>query len=211
MVFSLLKMNVNVSSATLNYYNLFIDMKKLKVILIIVLVALVFWAFSSYNQFVTLNQKIDSQWAQVETQYQRRFDLIPNLVKSAEGVMNQEKQVFSDLANARSQYSGAKTVDEKSAAASQLESSLGRLLVIVENYPQLKSNETVNKLMDELSGTENRIAVERKRFNEEVTSFNLSVIKFPGNILANIFGFKSRPFFESDVDAKNAPQVDFNQ
>lgn len=211
MVFSLSKMNVNVSSATLNYYNLFIDMKKLKVILIIVLVALVFWAFSSYNQFVTLNQKIDSQWAQVETQYQRRFDLIPNLVKSAEGVMNQEKQVFSDLANARSQYSGAKTVDEKSAAASQLESSLGRLLVIVENYPQLKSNETVNKLMDELSGTENRIAVERKRFNEEVTSFNLSVIKFPGNILANIFGFKSRPFFESDVDAKNAPQVDFNQ
>jgi len=186
-------------------------MKKLKIILVIVLVVLVVWGFASYNQFVTLNQKIDSQWAQVETQYQRRFDLIPNLVKSAEGVMKQEKQVFSDLATARSQYAGAKTVDEKSAAASQLESSLGRLLVIVENYPQLKSNETVNKLMDELSGTENRIAVERKRFNEEVTTYNLSVIRFPKNILANLFGFKSRPFFQSSSEAQNAPQVNFNQ
>ncbi len=183
---------------------------KLPLILIIIVVVIFFWIFGSYNQFVTLNQKTDNQWAQVETQYQRRFDLIPNLVKSTEAVMKQEKQVFTDLANARSQYAGAKTVDEKTAAATNLESSLGRLLVIVENYPQLKSNETVNKLMDELSGTENRVAVERKRFNDQITEYNLSVIKFPNNIFAKIFGFKQRQFFKSVETASSVPEVNFD-
>lgn len=189
-------------------------MKKLSPILISIIVAIIilsFWVFSSYNKFITLNQKVDNQWAQVETQYQRRFDLIPNLVKSTEAVMKQEKQIFTDLANARSQYAGAKTVDEKSIAAGNVESSLGRLLVIVENYPQLKSNETVSKLMDELSGTENRVAVERKRFNDQITEYNLSVIKFPNNILANIFGFKERQFFKSNEAASQTPQVNFSQ
>lgn len=186
-------------------------MKKIPLIIIGILIVLMVWFFTSYNKFVALNQKVDNQWAQVETQYQRRFDLIPNLVKSTEAVMKQEKQVFSDLAAARAQYSGAKNVDEKSVAAGQLESSLSRLLVIVENYPQLKSNETVSKLMDELSGTENRVSVERKRFNDQVTEYNLSIIKFPSNILANIFGFKQRSFFKSATEAQNAPQVNFNQ
>lgn len=187
-------------------------MKKTPLLIIaVVIVILGFWVFGSYNNFVTLNQMADNQWAQVETQYQRRFDLIPNLVKSTEAVMKQEKQVFADLANARSQYAGAKTVDEKSAAATNVESSLGRLLVIVENYPQLKSNETVSKLMDELSGTENRVSVERKRFNDQITGYNLSVITFPNNVLANIFGFKQRQFFQAVESASEAPQVNFNQ
>jgi LemA protein len=125
--------------------------------------------------------------------------------------MKQEKQVFSDLANARTQYAGAQTVDQKSAAASNLESSLGRLLVIVENYPQLQSNQNVNKLMDELSGTENRIAIERKRFNDDVTAYNLIVIRFPQNVLANMFGFKQRNFFQSNPAAETVPEVKFNQ
>lgn len=186
-------------------------MKKIPLILLGVLILIIFWAIGSYNQFITLNQKIDNQWAQVETQYQRRFDLIPNLVKSVEGVMKQEKQIFSDLANARTQYASAKTVDQKTAAASQVESSLGRLLVIVENYPQLKSNENVNKLMDELSGTENRIAVERKRYNDQITEYNMAIIKFPKSIMASMFGFEKRPYFEASKAAQNAPEVNFNQ
>ncbi len=189
-------------------------MKKLSLIFIsvaVIAILLFFWGFTSYNQFITKNQIADNQWAQVETQYQRRFDLIPNLVKSTEAVMKQEKEVFSNLAAARSQYAGAKTIDEKSAAASQLESSLSRLLVIVENYPQLRSNETVNKLMDELSGTENRVSVERKRFNDQITEYNLSVIRFPNNLLAKMFGFKERQFFKSDIESQKAPEVNFNQ
>lgn len=185
--------------------------KNIIYVLLGVVIIIIIWAVSSYNKFISLNQKVDNQWAQVETQYQRRFDLIPNLVKSTEAVMKQEKQIFIDIANARSQYAGAKTVDEKSVAATNVESSLGRLLAIVENYPQLKSNETVSKLMDELSGTENRVAVERKRFNDQVTEYNLSVITFPSNILANIFGFKQRQFFKSNDAASQAPQVNFNQ
>ena len=186
-------------------------MKKNLIFIAIVLILLALWTVGSYNNFVSLNQKADNQWAQVETQYQRRYDLIPNLVKSVEGIMKQEQQVFKDLANARTNYAGAKTVDEKTAAASEIESSLSRLLVIVENYPELKSNESVNKLMDELSGTENRVAVERKRFNDEVTSYNMLAIKFPTNILAKLFGFKSRQLFEAASAAQTAPEVKFNQ
>lgn len=185
--------------------------KKTFYILITIGVVLLFWIFGTFNRFVTLNQKVDNQWAQVETQYQRRFDLIPNLVKSVEGVMKQEKQVFNDLATARTQYSEANTVDEKSTAATNIESSLSRLLVIVENYPQLKSNENVSKLMDELSGTENRISVERKRFNDQVTEYNLIVSKTPSNILANILNFKPRNFFKANLEAQNAPKVNFDQ
>jgi len=164
----------------------------------------------SYNGLVTQSQKVDQQWAQVETQYQRRFDLIPNLVATVEGVMQQERQVFADLANARANYAGAKTVDDKAAAANQVESSLGRLLVIMENYPQLKASESANRLIDELAGTENRIAVERQRFNEQVTSYNLLVKRFPGSIMAGMFGFRERPFFQGTPGSEVAPTVKFN-
>lgn len=182
-------------------------MKKITLIFGGIAVFLVIWVVGAYNGLVTGNQQVDKQWAQVETQYQRRFDLIPNLVESVKSVLKQEQTVFKDIADARSRYAGATTVDQKSAAATEVESSLGRLLVIMENYPELKSDTTVVRLMDELAGTENRISVERKRFNDIVSEYNLQVIRIPNNILANIFGFKQREFFQSQENAEIAPSV----
>jgi LemA protein len=162
---------------------------------------------TKYNSFVKQNEAVDAQWAQVQSQYQRRFDLIPNLVNSVKGIMTQEQKVFSDIADARTKYSGAVTTDEKAAAASQVETALGRLLVVMENYPQLRSVETVQSLMSELSGTENRIAVERMRFNEIVRDYNVSVKTFPGSLIAGMFGFDARSMFEAQTGAENAPQV----
>lgn len=161
----------------------------------------------TYNSLVTQNTGIDGQWAQVETQYQRRFDLIPNLVSSTQGFMKQEKSIFDNIAQARTQYGGAKTVDEKVAGAQNLDSALSRLLVIMENYPALKSDQTVAKLMDELAGTENRISVERRRFNELVQAFDGRIKTVPTNIVAGMFGFKERAYFQATSGAEVAPKV----
>lgn len=184
-------------------------MKKTGIILLGIIVLLAIWAFSSYNGFVGLNEQVDSQWAQVETQYQRRFDLIPNLVESVKGIMAQEQEVFTAIANARANYAGARTVDEKAAAAGQVESALGRLLVITENYPQLQSSATVQNLMTQLEGTENRISTERKRYNDLVQVYNTKVKRFPGNVMAGLFGFDDRTYFESVEGSETAPQVQF--
>src|SRR3990167_805634 len=181
-------------------------MSKLLMGIIVVAVILGAMFFGTYNKLVTLSTGIDGQWAQVEIQYQRRFDLIPNLVASTKGYLEQEQEVFGAIAEARTRYSGAKSVDEKVESATQLDSALSRLLVIVENYPILKSNETVAKLMDELSGTENRISVERRRFNELVQGYNLTIKRIPTNILAGIFGFRERPYFEAVGGAETAPK-----
>lgn len=162
----------------------------------------------TYNGLVTKSQGIDGQWAQVETQYQRRFDLIPNLVNSVKGIFTQEKEVFGQIAEARTRYSGAQTVDAKAQAATEVESALGRLLVIVENYPQLQSNRAVQGLMDELAGTENRISVERKRFNDLVRVYNTTVKRFPTNLIANMFNFQARAYFEAVEQAATAPEVE---
>lgn len=163
---------------------------------------------STYNSLVTKSQNIDGQWAQVETQYQRRFDLIPNLVNAVKGIFTQEQAVFGQIAEARTRYSGAKTINDKAEAATQVESALGRLLVIVENYPQLQSNQAVAGLMDELAGTENRISVERKRFNDQVRDYNTTVKRFPTNLLANMFNFGERAYFEAVEQAAAAPKVE---
>jgi LemA protein len=162
-----------------------------------------------YNGLVTKSQAIDAQWAQVETQYQRRFDLIPNLVNSVKGIMKQEQTVFDAIAQARTQYGSATTVDAKAAAAGQVESALGRLLAIVENYPELKSSQNVTALMDELSGTENRISVERRRYNDLVREYNTQIKTFPTNMLAGMFGFTEKQYFQSVTGADQAPKVDF--
>lgn len=184
---------------------------KAKILWIILVIAIVlgFWAISSYNSLVRSNEMVTTQWSQVETQYQRRIDLIPNLVESVKGVMTQEKEVFTALANARQGYAGAQTVDQKVAAANQVESSLGRLLAVVENYPQLKSSETMQTLLAQLEGTENRIAVERGRYNETVMTYNLKVRTFPASIFANIYGFEPKVQFEAVEGADQAPQVKF--
>lgn len=169
------------------------------------------YVISTYNGLVGLNESIDNQWAQVESQYQRRFDLIPNLVESVKGVMKQEKDVFTAIADARTRYSGAKTTDEKAGAATEVESAFARLLVVMENYPQLRSVETVTNLMSQLEGTENRISVERMRFNEYVKNFNMTIKRFPTNFIAGILGYSPRSYFESTPEAKDAPKVDLTK
>src|SRR5215212_5670567 len=151
----------------------------------------------SYNTFVGQEEAVKAQWAQVENQLQRRNDLIPNLVETTKGFAQHEESVYKDIAEARSRMLAAKTPDETIAAANQQTSALGRLLVISEAYPQLRANEQFNRLMDELSGTENRIAVERQRYNERIQEYNTATKQFPGNVTAKMFGFKEYPFFEA--------------
>ena len=172
-----------------------------------VLAVIGLWSVSSYNSFVSLNEGVNNQWAQVESQYQRRFDLIPNLVASVQGVMKQETAIFTAIANARQGYAGARTTNEKAQAAGQMESALGRLLVITENYPQLKSSDNVQSLMSQLEGTENRVSVERMRYNDMVKDFNVKVKSFPGNLFAKMFGFTEKKPFEADKAAATAPKV----
>jgi LemA protein len=176
------------------------------IVLLVIIVGASFWG--TYNSLVTKNQAIDAQWAQVEAQYQRRFDLIPNLVNSVKGYMTQEQKIFGEIADARTRYAGAQTPDEKAAAGSEVESAFGRLLAIMENYPNLRSVETVTTLMDELAGTENRINVERQRYNTAVQDYNTAIKKFPTNLVASMFGFESRQYFKADSGASTAPKVD---
>ncbi len=163
----------------------------------------------SYNRFVSQDEAIKAQWAQVQSQLQRRSDLIPNLVETVKGYAAHEEGVFKSVADARAQLLAAKTPQEQIEAANAQTSALGRLLAVVENYPQLKANEQFNRLMDELSGTENRIAVERMRYNERVQEYNTSTRSFPGNVTAAIFGFDQYPFFEVPAEAKQVPKVNF--
>lgn len=184
-------------------------MKKGIIAFIAVVAVVLIWVFSGYNSLVALNENADAQWAKVETQYQRRFDLIPNLVNSVKAVLTQEQTVFGDIAAARAQYSGATTPDEKAAAASQVETSLGRLIAIVENYPQLASSGNIRDLMTQLEGTENRVSVERTRFNDVVRDYNTAIKRFPTNILAALTGFHERAYFQAASGAEEAPQVNF--
>jgi LemA protein len=165
----------------------------------------------SYNTFVSQEQTIKAQWAQVENQLQRRNDLIPNLVETTKGFAQHEEAVYKDIADARSRLLAAKSPEETIAAANQQTSALGRLLAVVENYPQLKSNEQFNRLMDELAGTENRIAVERMRYNEAIQAYNTMRGQFPSNMTAKMFGFKEYPFFQAPPEAKTVPKVSFGK
>lgn len=184
-------------------------MKKGILIIVGVLVLIALYVGMSYNGLVTANEKADAQWATVETQYQRRFDLIPNLVNSVKGILTQEQTVFQNIADARTKYAGATTPDAKAEAASEVETSLGRLLVIVENYPDLKSSANMQDLMSQLEGSENRISVERTRFNEVIRDYNLSIKRVPKSIVASIFGFEERAYFESAEGTEVAPAVEF--
>jgi len=177
-------------------------------VIVAVVIIIVGWFWSSYNRLVTANEGVDNQWAQVEVQYQRRFDLIPNLVASVKGIMAQEQTVFGDLANARAHYTSATNVNDKVAAANEVESSLSRLIAIVENYPELKSADTVQTLMSQLEGTENRISVERGRYNDQVQAFNVLIKRFPMSILANMYGFSAKTYFQVTPGASAVPSVD---
>jgi LemA protein len=189
--------------------------KKTLLIVLAVIVVLVIALYSffagNYNKFVKMDVGIKAAWSQVENQLQRRYDLIPNLVETVKGYAKQEKDVLVEVTNARAKVGGAATgtVPDKVAANNQLTGALSRLMVVVERYPDLKSNQNFMKLQDELAGTENRIAVERMRYNEAVKVYNQTIKSFPANFLAGMYGFKDAVFFEAPKEAKAAPQVKF--
>jgi LemA protein len=187
--------------------------KKTLIIVLAVIVVLAIAAYSffagNYNKFVSLDQAVKTSWAQVENQLQRRFDLIPNLVETVKGYAKQEKDVMVEVTNARSKVGGAGTVPDKINANNQLSGALSRLMVVVEKYPDLKSNQNFMKLQDELAGTENRIAVERMRYNEAVKVYNQTIKSFPANLLAGMYGFKDGAFFDAPKEAKEAVKVKF--
>ncbi len=164
---------------------------------------------SKYNALVTMDTDIKAKWAQVENQLQRRADLIPNLVETVKGFAAQEKSILEAIANARARMAGGGNMQEQMAASNDLTNALGRLLVVVENYPKLKSDATFIRLMDELAGTENRLAVERKRYNDSIQAYNTTIRMFPGSLIASAFGFRQYPFFQAPAEAKTAPQVKF--
>ena len=173
-----------------------------------IFLSLIGWVLGGYNGMVTQRESVDASWSQVETQYQRRYDLIPNLVNATKGNLAQEQKVFKDIADARTKYAGSPAgSDARVQATGQVESALSRLLLIMENYPQLNSSVTIRALMDELAGTENRVNVARQRYNEEARDYNVSVKKFPNSILAGVFNFDPKPLFEAKTGADSAPNV----
>jgi LemA protein len=181
------------------------------VVLLVLVVAVGGWGIGKYNALVKENEGVNGQWAQVENQLQRRNDLIPNLVSTVKGYAAHEEKVFADIADARAKLAGAGSIDEKAAAAGELQGALSRLLVVVENYPTLKADAQFQALMDELTGTENRLAVERMRFNELVRDFDTKIKQFPTSLFASITGFKARAYFEVAPGAQGVPQVDFTK
>jgi LemA protein len=181
-------------------------------IALLVIVAIMFggWAMSINNQLVSLQEDMKGKWAQVETVLQRRYDLIPNLVATVKGYAKHEQETLENIVRLRSQWGAAKTVDEKAQAANQMEGALARLLVISEQYPDLKASQNFRDLQFELSGTENRIAVERQRYNDSVRAYNTRVRQFPASLIAGLFGFtKSDAYFDATPAASEAPKVQF--
>ena len=188
---------------------------KVAIVIAVVVLILAFVLGSAYvtrrNQMAIKREAVNAQWAQVDVVLQRRADLIPNLVQTVKGYAVQEQTVFGDIAAARAALVGAKNPSEKIAANGQLDSALSRLLVVVENYPQLKSNENFQRLQDELAGTENRIAVERKRYNDAVQDYNTYISLFPNSLVASFGGFaRNDAYFKTEEGARQAPKVNFD-
>lgn len=177
---------------------------------ILLLVLVIYFIFKgSYNNLVALDEGTKRQWADVETQLQRRYDLIPNLVETVKGFAKQEKEVLTQVTEARAKVGGASTIPEQIDANNQLSGALSRLLLVVERYPDLKSNQNFLRLQDELAGTENRIAVARRRYNESIQNYNRKIRSFPTFILAGMLNFDEKPYFEAPAAAAEAPKVEF--
>lgn len=196
-------------------------MKKNQIILLSVLGVIIlgiFWGISSYNGIITLQENVNSQWANVESQYQRRADLIPNLVSTVKGYATHESSTLEGVVAARAKATQV-TIDPKNltpeklqefqVAQGQVSSALGKLLMITENYPDLKANQNFLELQSQLEGTENRIAVERNRFNDLAKEYNIPIQRFPRSFIANMFGFKQKPYFEAEKGSQVAPTVKF--
>ncbi|MBZ4663549.1 MAG: LemA family protein [Caloramator sp.] len=180
-----------------------------KIIAIALVVLVVLWGVGSYNGLVALDQKTKESYSQIQNQLQRRADLIPNLVETVKGYAKQEREVIQSVTDARAKLAGARTPQEQAAANNELNSALSRLLVVVENYPNLKSDANFRQLMDELAGTENRIAVARRDYNAAVKEYNVKIKRFPTVIMARLFGFNEKQYFEANPNAQNPPEVKF--
>ncbi len=178
-------------------------------VIVLFLIILGGWFIGTRNTLVTLDEGIDAAWSEIDNQLQRRSDLIPNLVATVKGYAAQEKEVFIQIAEARAKLAGARSVGEKAKGYNMLDSALSRLLVVVERYPELKSNQNFMRLQDELAGTENRIAVARKRYNDSVKIFNTKIRRFPASFVAKRLGFEKREYFEIEEKAREVPKVDF--
>ncbi|MBN2051071.1 MAG: LemA family protein [Spirochaetales bacterium] len=178
-------------------------------IVVVIIVILFSWFIRTRNSIIVIDEEVNAAWSEVGNQLQRRSDLIPNLVETVKGFAGQEQEVFSAIADARARLAGAGSVQETAEGYTELNSALSRLMVIVENYPELKSNENFIRLQDELAGTENRIAVARKRYNDSVRVFNTKIRVFPGSIVANRAGFEARDYFEVPEEAMTVPKVQF--
>jgi LemA protein len=178
-------------------------------VILLLVISLYGFFKGTYNRFVSMDEAVKSSWAQVENQLQRRYDLIPNLVETVKGYAKQEKDVLVEVTNARAKVGGAANVPDKITANNELSGALSRLMVVVEKYPDLKSNQNFIRLQDELAGTENRIAVERMRYNDAVKAYNVAIRSFPANLLTGMFGFAKATFFEAPAAAKATPQVKF--
>lgn len=184
-------------------------MSKSVIGIVAAIVLIVGMVFSGYNGLVSSNENVTGKWAQVENQLQRRNDLIPNLVNTVKGYAAHETEVFKAVSDARAKLGGAKTVAETSAANGEMNSALSRLLMVAENYPQLKANTNFTQLQDELAGTENRIAVARKDYNDAAQSYNTKIKSLPTSLYAGAFGFTARDYFKADEAAQKVPQVKF--
>jgi LemA protein len=185
------------------------EMRKKAMRLVLAGIVLTTLSGCGYNNMVSMRESIDAAWAQVENQLQRRNDLIPNLVEVTKGYASHEKEIFDHIADARSRLIGAGSRDQKIDAANDLSSALSRLLVIAERYPDLKANQQFARLSDELAGTENRLATERRRFNEAVREYNTYIKKIPQNLTARMFGFTGQKYFEAPKEAQQVPKVQF--
>ena len=183
-----------------------------------ILVVVVLWAIGGYNGMVKMDEQVQNSWANVETQYQRRADLIPNLVSTVKGYAKHEQQTLEDVVKARSEATQVKVDSENltpeklaafQKAQSGVSSALGRLLAVAENYPDLKANQNFLELQSQLEGTENRITVARKDFNDTAKSYNQAIRQFPKNILAGLFGFEKKSYFEAEAGSEKAPKVEF--
>jgi LemA protein len=178
-------------------------------VLAILIFSVAGWVKGTYNNLVALDENVKTAWSEVENQFQRRSELIPNLVETVKGYASQEREVFIEVTNARSRVAGAGSVQESIDANNALSSALSRLLVVVERYPDLKSNQNFMRLQDELAGTENRLAVARRRYNENARAINIKVRTFPANLIAGAFNFERAALFEAPEEAKEAPKVSF--
>lgn len=196
-------------------------MKKSYIILIVIVVIILsifFWFKNTYNGMVTMQENVSAQWSNVENQYQRRLDLIPNLVNTVKGYAEHEQNTLNGVVEARAKATQMQinldnldeaTMKKLNAVQGELSTALSRLMAISENYPDLKANENFRDLQAQIEGTENRIAVERRKFNNTARAYNTSIRQFPQNMLAGMFGFTPKPYFEANAEAENAPKVEF--